>query len=338
MASTPPDPHARSADAAGVSLVRRVAGELPGLAFCVLVAGMATLLAGQLSQLSTAAAAIGLGILFGNILPGRARLTPGLRRSAHGLLSLSIALMGLTIPLGMLPPLPGLVGLIGVMLVTLAVSALVGPLLGLGRSAGLLGGMGTAVCGSAAIAASAPVLGGSGVAVAAALASINLLSAVGMFLLPLAAHTLGTGPVEAGWWAGGSLQAMGQAVGAGFAHSALAGETATAVKLFRVATLVLWLPLLGLLKGRRSRTARVPWFVPGFVLMAAVASLTTVPAPTGRIVHALLAVALAGIGASIQPKSLLHQGPRMLLLCTLAMLVQIAGVLLLVTWGLAGSS
>ena len=53
------------------------------------------------------------------------------------------------------------------------------------------------------------------------------------------------------------------------------------------------------------------------------------------VVGGLLAVALAGIGAMIRPRTLLAQGPRMLLLCVLAFLVQFAGVLLILGLGLA---
>lgn len=336
MERSAPDPDARSTPAAGVSRRRRLATELPGLALCVVVAGAAWLLARRIDGLSTAAASIGLGILAGNLLPGRTRLAPGTRRASHGVLGAAIALMGLTIPFTHLPALPALAALVGVMVLTLISSGLLGRALGLGGRSGLLGGMGTAVCGSAAIAASAPVLGSEAVAVAAALASVNLLSAVGMVVLPVLAHALGTGATEAGWWAGGSLQALGQAVGAGFAVSEVAGQTATTVKLFRVATLVLWLPLLGLGAGRRGRRAGLPWFVPGFLLTAALASLVRPPDLAAPTVHLLLAVALAGIGAGIRPRELVHQGPRMLLLCSAAMLVQFAGVVLLVAAGLAG--
>jgi uncharacterized membrane protein YadS len=320
------DHDARSPRAAGVALGSTVRAEIPGVLFCAGTAAAAWYLAQRIGVLSTAAAAIGLGILFGSALPGRARRAPGTRRCAHGLLSVTIALMGLTIPVGVLPPLPALVGLVAVMLVTLSLCGLLGRRLGLGRDTGLLAGMGTAVCGSAAIAASAPVLRSAGIAVAAALASVNLLSALGMLALPVIAHALGAGDAAAGWWAGGSLQAMGQAVGAGFAYSGPAGETATAVKLFRVASLVLWLPLLGLLRGG-GRRARLPWFVPGFLLATLLAAWIGAPSGTAVAVHALLAVALAGIGASIDPRELLHQGPRMLLLCSLGMLVQLAGIL-----------
>ena len=52
-------------------------------------------------------------------------------------------------------------------------------------------------------------------------------------------------------------------VGAGFAFSDAAGETATAVKLFRVATLLIVLPVFAVAGGSGGRF-RLPWFVPGF--------------------------------------------------------------------------
>jgi uncharacterized membrane protein YadS len=252
-------------------------------------------------------------------------------------LGVAIALMGLTIPLSGLPSIPALAGLAAAMLITLGVAALLGRAFGLGLGGGLLGGMGSAVCGSAAIAASSGILRSSAALVAAALASVNLLSAMGMLVLPALAHAIGLDDTTAGWWTGGSLQAVGQAVGAGFAFSPAAGETATAVKLFRVTMLLPLLLAIGLATGQRRRAA-VPWFVPGFVLGTVIVAVLGEQEWATPVVAALLAVALAGIGAMIQPGSLLRQGPRMLLLCALAFLVQFAGVLLILGLGLAGAS
>jgi uncharacterized membrane protein YadS len=164
--------------------------------------------------------------------------------------------------------------------------------------------------------------------VAAALASINLLSVGAMFALPAVGTAMGLDDGTVGWWTGGSLQAMGQAVGAGFAFSDAAGETATAVKLFRVATLLILLPVFAIADGQGGRF-RVPWFVPGFALGVAVAALLALPAWLPMLVKVLLWTALAGIGAGIDPADLRQQGPRMLLLCALAYLVQLAGVILI---------
>lgn len=306
--------------------------EGPGLLFCVLVALGARGISSLVPGLSTAATAILLGLLAGNLMPLRVRLEPGIRRAAGNGLELSIVLLGLTISLAGLPRFSALGGLLAVMACTLGAAALAGRFLGLGGRAGLLGGMGSAVCGSAAIAASAPLLRTSPGTVAAALASINLLSALGMFALPALASALAVGEVDAGWWTGGSLQAVGQAVAGGFAYSVTAGETATVVKLFRVATLVALLPALGLIVGAPGR-GRLPWFVAGFMLAALLTAFTG-PVDAARTpVAFLLATALAGIGARIEPRSLLTQGPRMLLLCALAFGVQFAGILVLIALG-----
>jgi uncharacterized membrane protein YadS len=237
--------------------------------------------------------------------------------------------MGLTVPLSLLPTPGALIGLLAVMVVTLAAATVFGRLGGIGPSGGLLAGVGTAVCGSAAIAATAPILRTPGALVAAALASINLLSASAMFALPAVASALGLDDATAGWWAGGSLQAMGQAVGAGFAYSDAAGETATAVKLFRVATLAVIVPVLAIFRGGSDRRG-VPWFVIGFVATMTLAAFTGTPNWAPGAVKISLAVALAGIGAQIDPAALRSQGPSVLAVCALAFLVQLAGVVALV--------
>ncbi|RKZ08483.1 hypothetical protein DRQ32_09075 [bacterium] len=327
---------ARGNPAAGVSLRQKLAAEWRGLIFCLIVAVIARALATVLPHVCGAALAIALGLLAGNLLPLGAAREAGLKRAATSGLEIAIALLGLTIPLSGLPSSGALGGLVVIMLVTLAAGALSGRLLGLGAHAGLLGGMGSAVCGSAAIAASAPLLRVNAAVVAAALASINLLSAGGMIILPAIAATLGIDDSTAGWWTGGSLQAVGQAVGAGFAVSPGAGETATAVKLFRVAMLVGLLPALGLIAHERGR-GRLPWFVVGFVLSTAISGWLGPVQQVRPVVAFLLALALAGIGARIHPRTLLAQGPRMLLLCALLFLVQFGGVLLLIRSGLTGA-
>ena len=328
---------ARSEAAVGVSLWGRAGREIPGLMLCAIVAAAALGLARAVGGLSSGAVAIALGLIAGNILPARARLEPGMKRAATGVLGLAIAMMGLTIPLSGLPSIPSLAGLAAVMLITLGIAALTGRALGLGLEGGLLGGMGSAVCGSAAIAAGAGVLRSPASMVAAALASVNLLSAAGMLVLPALAHTVGLNDTTAGWWTGGSLQAVGQAVGAGFAFSPAAGETATAVKLFRVTMLLPLLLAIGLATGRRKRTS-VPWFVPGFVAGTVIVAILGEQEWAAPVVGGLLAGALAGIGAMIQPRNLIRQGPRMLLLCALAFLVQFAGVLLILDLGLVDGS
>lgn len=317
---------ARSQNAAGVSFRARDAG--PGLAFCAATALLGWLAARWVPGMSAAAAAILLGLVLGNLLPGRIGLRPGAKLAAGRVLEVSIALLGFTLPLSILPHPTALLGLLAVMVATHAAAAGLGRLSGLGTRAGLLGGVGTAVCGSAAIAAASPLLRVQGATVAAALASINLLSAAAMFALPAAGSALGLDDATVGWWTGGSLQAMGQAVGAGFAFSDAAGETATAVKLFRVATLLIVLPVFAIAGGTGGRF-RLPWFVPGFAGAIALAAIFGTPAWLPWVVKALLWTALAGIGAGIDPAALRRQGPRMLLLCALAWLVQLAGVVLL---------
>jgi uncharacterized integral membrane protein (TIGR00698 family) len=318
------DQRARSFPAAGVLL----RDELPGVLFCAALAGLGWLIARLVPQLSTAAVAILLGSLLGNLLPGRSGRRPGVKRSAGPLLEATIVLMGLTIPLTGLPSPTALLGLLIVMTLTLAFAAGLGRLSGLGPEGGLLAGIGTAVCGSAAIAASAPLLRVPGALVAAALASINLLSASAMFVLPALGSALGMDDTTMGWWTGGSLQAMGQAVGAGFAFSDAAGETATTVKLFRVATLAVFLPVLALARGGSERRG-IPWFVAGFLVAIGVAAVVDIPGWVSEVVRMSLAVALAGIGAQIDPAALRSQGPRVLAVCALAFLVQLAGVVTL---------
>lgn len=130
--------------------------------------------------------------------------------------------------------------------------------------------VGSAICGASAIAASKNALQLDDGEASRAIASVGLLGTLGLLLIPAVALAASVPQDVAGLWAGATLHAVPQAVGAGYAIGEEAGQLATTMKLARVAFLPVM--LLTLAWTQRQRTAMpVPKEVIGFTAAALVA-------------------------------------------------------------------
>ncbi|HLJ82887.1 MAG TPA: putative sulfate exporter family transporter, partial [Candidatus Eremiobacteraceae bacterium] len=130
-----------------------------------------------------------------------------------------------------------------------------------------------------------------------------------------------------GTWAGTAINDTSSVVAAGYSYGAVAGVTATIVKLARaLAILPLAVGIAIYIGSRRSARAAgrfnfvavMPWFVALFALAAAIASIGVIPAPVlaalavaGKYV---MVVAFAGVGLSSDFKRLRTVGAAPLLL------------------------
>jgi uncharacterized integral membrane protein (TIGR00698 family) len=206
---------------------------------------------------------------------------------------------------------------------------------GAARRLGLEGHLGTlipagmAICGNSAILALAPIVDAKDRDVAYAVSTITLFGLLGVLLLPVVGVQLGLSDAQFGTWAGLSVNDTAQVVAAGYAYSGPAGDGATIVKLTRnlaIAPLVLGVALASRGARRDGASTRsaalkaIPWFVVGFVVLAAARSLGLLDATIlgGQALHELLAtvsaalilVALAGLGLSADIRAMLRVGPR----------------------------
>lgn len=184
-------------------------------------------------------------------------------------------------------------------------------------STGWLIGFGTAICGSAAIAALAPKVTKDKADIGLALAVVNLYGLIGMIAIPFITAELLT-DVENSILIGASLHAVGNVAGAGFAMSDSIGEMAVTIKLGRVALLTPALLLFGasfneVENGVRKR-AKLPWYLVAFILISIAFSFIALPTTLlTTIKHTsnfLLAMAMAAIGLKVGLKSLLTAGKK----------------------------
>lgn len=259
---------------------------LPGVAVSLLAGGLAIWGAGY-SQLPAMMIALLLGVGSGTL--GRNPvMEPGLAVSVRVLTRVGVALLGLQISLGTILQIgvDGLFYLVGATVATIGLTILVAPLFGLRRGFGLLIGGATAICGaSAALAISAllPPSARLNRHLSFTIMAVTALSTVAMVAYPAGLLALGVGDVRAGFVLGASIHDVAQVVGAGYAISDTAGETAVVVKLFRVMLLV---PLVFVLAqwshraGRAGAAApRVPLFILAFLGGVAASSAGVVPVP-----------------------------------------------------------
>ena len=173
---------------------------------------------------------------------------------------------------------------------------------------------------------------------ATAIAAVNLLGTLGMFLLPAIALGLGLHARSTEYLLGGSLQSVGQVAAAGFAVSHQVGQGALVIKMLRVLMIgpivmgLHWFLQPGKGKGA-GRRLYVPGYIIGFLACAVLAASfpgDTVVLPwVEALAKFLLTVAMAAVGCRINFRALLSQGPRSLLLVTLLSVFQSGTVLAL---------
>lgn len=149
--------------------------------------------------------------------------------------------------------------------------------------------------------------------------SVTALSTIAMIAYPPIAQWLGLDAHQAGIFLGATIHDVAQVVGAGYSMSEETGDTATVVKLLRVAMLVPIVFSLSLLLRKRGdggpRPALpLPLFIIFFVLFVAINSSgiasTQVQELAGDVSRWCLVTAIAALGMKTSLKALLEVGWR----------------------------
>ena len=174
--------------------------------------------------------------------------------------------------------------------------------LGLPPRMSVLVACGNSICGNSAIAAVAPVIGAHADDIASAIAFTAILGVVVVLSLPLLVPVLGLSHYAYGVLAGMTVYAVPQVLAATAPIRALSVQVGTLVKLVRVLMLGPVVLGLSLVVGRINRPDRaenwdatvagrrrpspgklIPWFIVGFIVLAALRSSR---ADTGRTARA----------------------------------------------------
>jgi uncharacterized integral membrane protein (TIGR00698 family) len=340
----------RSAGGPLAGLRRSLPPLLPGLIAAVIVGALSLWLAGYAPRIGSVTIAIVLGVLVGNVVLNRtdalsmARMGPGLKYGEKRLLPVAVALLGVELQLAVLVGLglPALV-IIAASVGTSVVFAIgVGERLGFTRRMSILIGAGNGICGSSAVAASGAAIDADEEEMGISISVVNLLGTMGIVLMPLLATVLAFSETRSGLLIGGTLQAVGQVVAAGFSVNDDVGRLATVVKMGRVLLLGPMVVLIALhMRAYMRRVSPgeamavdgypVPKFVIGFFALSILASLGIFPPDVVGAVQTvskfLLAVAMAAIGMQIQFAVLFRSGAKAFGFGALVWAVQTAVVL-----------
>lgn len=272
----------------------------------------------------------------------------GIRFASKTALRVGVALLGLRIAAEDVMAL-GLEALIVVSLaVVLTIFTGIGlsRLIGRGNRFGVLIGGATAICGASAalaISAALPNSRDRERETSFVIVAVTTLSTMAMVIYPALLKVLGFADQDIGLLLGATIHDVAQVVGAGYSVSDQAGDTATIVKLFRVALLVPTILLVTVFFGDRRRQGKrrllpLPLFVVGFAVLVAANSLALVPpvvsVPLQELSRSLLVLAVSAIGMSTSVQDILKVGfqPVFVAVGSTVMLLAlaIAGIYLLV--------
>jgi len=222
-----------------------------------------------------------------NFLSEVDRCRAGIRFASSFVLRLGVALLGFRITLWEIAALGWQPVVLVIALVTLTIlaSILAARRMGFSPLFGLLTGGATAICGASAAAAISAALPPDPLKERNTLFTIigvSTLSTVAMILYPATIRLFGLDDVHSGMFIGATIHDVAQVVGAGYAISPEAGDTATVIKLMRVAMLLPVIVATTLVVhakgvGEGKKPPLLPWFLAAFLALVALNSLLPVP-------------------------------------------------------------
>lgn len=314
---------------------------LPGIALCSLVAALGfaaeqaeKALFGR-AWLESLVMAILIGAAIRTALGLHPRFEAGVAVSAKLLLEIAIVLLGASISVSAIAGAgPALVaGVAGSVFIAVLSSYTIGRLLRLEHRLALLVACGNSICGNSAIVAVAPVIKARAEDVAASIAFTAALGILVVLLLPLGQHASGMSAESYGILSGMTVYAVPQVLAATAPVGLLSMQTGTLVKLIRVMMLAPVIFLIGLVGNRSTEQPEakrkiewaklVPWFIIGFVSLMALRSAGIIPDqalnPLQTLATALTIVSMAALGLSVDMRTILSSGGRVLAAGTLSL-------------------
>lgn len=323
-------------------IAERAGAYAPGVGVALVIAAAATFL----SEHYTAPVmlyALLLGMAF-SFLTESPRTRAGIELSSKLLLRLGVALLGLRIGWSQVTALgwPPVLMVVALTAGTILISVLLARIMGFNPLFGFLSGGATAICGaSAALALSAalPPHEKKEQATLFTVIGVSAFSTLAMIVYPLIARVAGLNDHQAGVFIGATIHDVAQVVGAGYAIGPEAGDTATIVKLLRVAML---LPVI-LVAGQITRSSAqpgtakpplLPWFVVAFAALVVLNSVITLPKPLvsagSELSRWCLVTSLVAIGMKTQLGQLVKIGLRPVVLMAIETTLLASVVLFLV--------
>ena len=313
---------------------------LPGMLLAAVIAAVSCWLESLLPVhvIGSAVIAMFLGMIVNHFWMPTAFWAKGLKFTSKKVLKFAIILLGLSLNISTILH-------VGQMSLTVKVFTLltcfgagyfIGKALGLNWKLSNLISAGTGICGGSAIAAIASTIEADDHDVAYAMSATFLFDMAMIVLFPIMGQAMGMSDQAFGIWAGTAVNDTSSVVATGYAFSEGAGDFATMVKLTRTLAIIPTVVTFALIQLRIKRKeaqanqvsgselkadfsiAKIfPWFILGFLAMALVASVVSVPAEivsaTKTLSKFLMVCALAAIGLNTSFASMKKAGIRPML-------------------------
>ena len=310
---------------------------IPGTVLSVFIAALACFLESLLPihLIGAAVIAMFIGMILNTFLRRTTVFASGLKFTSKKLLKFAIILLGLSLNIKTILTVGrmSLTVMIFTLLTCFGGGYLIGRALGLNWKLSNLISAGTGICGGSAIAAIAPTIDAEDRDVAYAMSATFLFDMAMIVLFPIMGRAMGMTDQAFGIWAGTAVNDTSSVVATGYAFSEAAGDFATMVKLTRTLAIIPTVIVFALIQLRLKRKEAIaaaqdsseikvkfkfskifPWFILGFLAMAIVASIFTIPAElisaTKSTSKFLMVCALAAIGLNTSFASMKKSGIR----------------------------
>lgn len=246
---------------------------------------------------------------------------PGLKFTSKKILKFAIILLGASLSVNVIVSVGKLS--LTVMFFTLLTcfggGYFIGKMLKLNWKLSNLISAGTGICGGSAIAAIAPVIDAEDKDIAYAMSATFLFDMAMIVLFPIMGRALGLSDEAYGLWAGTAVNDTSSVVAAGYAFSEGGGDFATMVKLTRTLSIIPTVLVFAFINVRLARKKHLeatgkkidfrglfPWFILGFLALAAINSTGIIPAEISGMAKGaskflmVSALAAIGLGTSFQ--------------------------------------
>ncbi len=202
---------------------------------------------------------------------------------------------------------------------------LVGRYLQLTGNISTLIGVGTAICGGSAIAATTPVILATDKEVTYSISTIFLFNIAAVFIFPFMGHVLGMNDIGFGMWAGTAINDTSSVVAAGYSYSQAAGNFATIVKLTRTLMIIPITLALAIYTSRKNLSnstfsfAKIfPWFILGFLFASILNTIGLLPSSLSQTLAQMgkffIVMAMVAIGINTHLKQLISNGIKPIIL------------------------
>jgi len=303
--------------------VIKVKQTIPGIVLCLAIASIAWILGQYIRVVGGAIFAVFIGMAVRYFWKPPSVFGSGIKFASKKVLQYAIILLGfeMNIIKVMETGRDSLIVIAFALAAAFITAFLFGKLIKIEANSKTLIGVGTAICGGSAIAATAPIIGANDREITQSISTIVLFNVIAVFLFPALGHILGMNDNSFGMWAGTAVNDTSSVVAAASSWSDEALKLATIVKLTRTLMIVpvtLIMALITTIKkgtGDKVRLSKIfPFFVLGFLLATLIATSGVIPADVAsvlvRIGKFMIVAAMSAIGLSTDIVSLIKNGKK----------------------------